>query len=656
MISKEDIDKIFEATRIEEVISDFITLKKRGVNLLGLCPFHNEKTPSFTVSPSKGIFKCFGCGKAGNAVNFLMEHEKISYPEALRYLANKYHIEIIEENSDFNAEDFQRNNEKESLYLINSFAQKYFSAVLFDSQEGVLMALSYFKERGFNENIIRKFQLGYSQDKGNAFSKEALNNGYLAEYLLKSGLVIEKDEELIDRFRGRVIFPIHNITGRVIAFGGRILSNDKTKSKYINSPETIIYHKGNILYGLYFAKKSIIENNNCYLVEGYTDVISLHQAGIENVVASSGTSLTVEQIKLIHRYSENITILYDGDEAGIKASFRGIDMILEEGMNVKIVLFENQEDPDSFARKNSSSVVKEYIKNNAKDFIKFKTGLLLKDAQNDPIKKINLIKEIVGSIALVPDAITRLVYVHECSELLNMAEQVIMNELNKLLRNKVLKNKGANTETEQIPEEALKIESQFDKNIINDFEAKNECHEQNIIRFLVSYGNKDMFFDEKDENGHDITKTYKVAAFIISDLNNDNLVLKNPNYQAIFNEFVENMKNGIIPDEKYFINHHDSNIASLVSNIIYNPYNLSVNWSKKHKVVINTEDININEAVIDLLNSFKLNRVEEMRDKLLKEIQEDTEQKNTGYLLQELLKLEQIKMAIASPLTRIILK
>lgn len=446
MIPKETISAIFEASRIDEVVGEFVSLKKRGANMLGLCPFHNEKTPSFNVSPVKGIYKCFGCGKAGNSVNFIMEHEQMNYPEALRWLAKKYNIPIEEEEQ--TPEQVQANNERESLYVVCSFAQKNFTETLWETDEGKSVGLSYYHQRGFTDDTIHKFQLGYSLDKWRGFSDAAIAAGHKLDYLVKAGLTISKEapestaggppeqERFFDRFSARVIFPVHNVSGRVIAFGGRTLKTDKKIAKYINSPETDIYHKSKVLYGLYFSKKRIVEEDNCYLVEGYTDVISLHQAGIENVVASSGTSLTVDQIRLIRRYTPNITILYDGDSAGIKASFRGIDLVLEEGMNVRVLLFPDGEDPDSFSKKISSTELKAFIKENSKDFLAFKAQLLNSEAAHDPIKKAGLIKEMVESISLIPEPIYRSVYIKECSRIMDVDEQALLSELNKLRRKK----------------------------------------------------------------------------------------------------------------------------------------------------------------------------------------------------------------------------
>jgi DNA primase len=419
LIPKDTVDKIIETSRIEEVVGDFVSLKRRGTSMIGLCPFHNEKTPSFYVSVGKGIFKCFGCGKGGDSVRFIMEHEKAAYPEALRYLANKYSIEIEEvENT---PEERAVNDRRESLHIVSAWAAKFFQEQMHLTEEGKSIGLSYFKERGFRDDIIKKFELGYSPDIWDALTQNALTEGYNIQFLEQTGLTILKEnDKFYDRFRGRVMFPIHSFTGRVIGFGGRTLKTDKAVPKYVNSPESDIYHKSNVLYGLFFAKKAMRDEDNCYLVEGYSDVLSVHQAGIENVVASSGTSLTIEQIRMIGRFTKNITILYDGDDAGIKASLRGLDMILEEGLNVKIVLFPDGDDPDSYVQKFGSAEFKSHIEGNKKDFILFKTSILLKDAGNDPIKRAGIIREVVESIAKIPDGIKSSVFVRECSSLLKI--------------------------------------------------------------------------------------------------------------------------------------------------------------------------------------------------------------------------------------------
>ena len=428
MIPQNTVMSILDAVRIEEVVSDFVSLKRRGANLLGVCPFHKEKTPSFMVSPAKGIFKCFGCGKAGDSVRFVMEHEHYSYPEALRYLANKYGI-VIEE-KELSPEELMAQNEREKMFNINTFAQQYFSDTMKNNEEGQAVGMSYFRERGFRDAIVEKFQLGYCLNQRDAFVQHALKNGYSKDLLLNIGLASGNEERMYDRYQGRVIFPIHNLTGKVIGFGARILSGDKTKAKYLNSPESEIYIKKQTLYGIFFAKNEISRLDECILVEGYADVLSMHQAGIVNTVASSGTSLTVEQIRLIGRYTKNVTIFYDGDSAGIHAALRGLDMILEEGMNPRVVLLPPDEDPDSFVQNRPIEEVREYIEKNAKDGISFKAHFLLKDVANDPIKRAQVVKDVVSTISLIPDAIYRATYVKECSRLMDMSEQSLMNELN----------------------------------------------------------------------------------------------------------------------------------------------------------------------------------------------------------------------------------
>jgi len=428
MIPKETIDKIFESARIEDVVGDFVSLKRRGVNLLGLCPFHKEKTPSFTVSPSKNIFKCFGCGKGGSPVDFIMEHEQMTFPDALRYLAKKYGIKIEEKEQ--TAEEIAKMNERETLFHVTTFANNFFQEQLHQTEEGRAIGLSYLQERGLRMDVIKKFQIGYSPESWDALTKHALENGYKLEYLEKTGITIVKEGKQFDRFKARIIFPIFSIAGRAIAFGGRILDSTKQAAKYLNSPESEIYHKSNVLYGLNVGRSEIARQNLCYLCEGYMDLVALHQVGIENVVASSGTSLTIDQIRSIKRFTPNITILYDGDAAGIKASFRGIDMILEEGMNVRVVLFPDGEDPDSYARKHTSEEMATFLKEQAADFITFKAGLLLSETNNDPIKKADLIREIIATIALIPENITRETYIKQCASLMQIDEVTLVYSLN----------------------------------------------------------------------------------------------------------------------------------------------------------------------------------------------------------------------------------
>lgn len=686
MIHKEDIDKIFEAARVEEVVGDYVTLKKRGVNLIGLCPFHDEKTPSFYVSPVKGIYKCFGCGKGGHAINFVMEKELMSYPDALRHLAKKYNIQIVEEEQ--SPEQLQSQNDRESLFVVSSFAQKNFSENLYTTDEGKSIGLGYFKERGFRDDIIQKFQLGYSLNNRNAFTDSAIKAGYKAEYLVKSGLTIEyKNEQTIeareqgtesaddsqvpqlpthnskastyiDRFWGRVLFPVHNATGRVIAFGGRTLRTDKKTAKYINSPETDIYHKSDVLYGIFFAKKEIIAQENCFLVEGYTDVISMHQAGIENVVASSGTSLTVGQIKLIRRFTKNITILYDGDSAGIKASFRGIDLILEEGMNVKVLLFPDGEDPDSYSKRVSNEELKTFVKNNSKDFISFKTNLLMGEVQNDPIKKAGLIKEIVESIALIPEAIYRSVYVKECSRIMDMEEQILLNELNKI-RSKKFNEKSSQHASHTT---SLNVDgNNVDEVLLNEekkqlLDASAEHQERDIIRLLLNYGNKNVTVDgeEKDEKDKYIPIEISLAALIVHELQHDNIVLQNMLYNTIYSEFVQQLTNDKVPDYNYFINHENMDICSLTVDLISSPYSLS-NW-EQHSIYTTMEENILKKSLYNAVYALKSRKLEMMIHDIQKRLKENPPDDEMMTLMQTQHQLLKAKKTFNELLGRIIVK
>jgi DNA primase len=642
MIKPETVRQIIEAARIEEVVGEFVSLRKRGANLIGLCPFHNEKTPSFNVSVARGIYKCFGCGKAGNAVNFIMEHEHYSYPEALRYLARKYNIPIEEHEQ--TSEEIEALNEMESLYHVTAFAQKFFSNILFNTEEGRALGLTYFKERGFREETIHRFELGFSPETWDNFTRHALENGYRIDYLIKSGLTIKTEEgKQYDRFRSRVIFPIHNLTGRVIGFGGRIRTSAENKPKYINSPESDIYNKSKVLYGIFFAKNAIIKQDNCYLVEGYTDVISLHQAGIENVVASSGTSLTTDQIKLIKRYTRNITILYDGDPAGIKASFRGIDMILEEGMNVKVVLFPENEDPDSFVRKNRTTEVESFLKSGANDFIVFKTNLLLKEASNDPIKRASLIKEIVQSIALIPDAIFRTVYIKECATVMNIAEQTLLNEMNKILRRSFSSQMDLRTSDYQ-PEPNIYPAG---KQVTPD-PFTSEYQEKDIIRLLLVYGECQI-----PSNGNDSSDMTTVAEFIVNDLKEDDLGFQNPVFQSIFNEFSAGIGNNYIMTEKHFVHHTDPQVAQIAIDLVATPYELSEGW-EKNKISVTSEREMLKETVISTILSFKSKKIEQMmasNQKLLKEV---VSQEELLQILQKQQRLKKISREINKRLGRIV--
>lgn len=654
VIPKETIDLIFETARIEDVVGDYVSLKKKGANLWGLCPFHNEKTPSFSVAPAKGIYKCFGCGKGGNSVNFLMEHEQYTYPEALRALAKRYNIEIHEEEQ--TAEDIAEQNERESLYIVSTFAEEFFIDNLHNTEEGKSIALSYFKERGFTDETIKKFHLGYSPEKRTAFADAAKEKGYQKQYLEKAGLVIDKESYVFDRFASRVMFPIHNLSGRVIAFGGRTLRTDKKIAKYINSPETDIYHKSKVLYGIYQAKKTIVEKDNCYLVEGYTDVISFAQAGIENVVASSGTSLTVEQIRLVKRYTPNITILYDGDAAGIKASFRGIDLVLEEGMNVKVVLFPEGEDPDSYSKKLDSDELKEFIESHAQDFITFKTNLLLEDVKSDPVKKAGLIKDIVESISLIPDRITRSLYIQECSNLMDIDEQVLIAELNKLRRKNFrdkAKEAGHTQNEVDIPESTITSPTQQD--VAKDNFTDIEFQEKDVIRILLTYGSQNIELPAFTEDGEDELVPVNIAQFIHSELGADGIRFENEIYQKVFEEYTEFLSRMEIPDEKHFINHEDQEISTLAVNLFSEPYDLSKNW-EVHMIYVTHEQSDLKKTVFKAIYSLKLKKLMQLimlTQEKLKTI--DSEEDLMALLEQQKLLME-AKRQISTELGRVVLK
>ncbi|HRL71217.1 MAG TPA: DNA primase [Flavobacterium sp.] len=539
MISKTTIDTVFETARVEEVIGDFVQLKRAGSNFKGLSPFSEERSPSFMVSPAKGIWKDFSSGKGGNSVAFLMEHEKFTYPEAIRYLAKKYNIEI-EETEQTDAEK-ANTDIRESMFLVSEFAKNYFHDALLNSEEGKAIGYSYFKERGFTNETIKKFALGYSPEAWDAFTKEALGKGYKLEFLESSGLTIPRDDRPFDRFKGRVMFPIQSMSGRVLGFGGRILTSDKKAAKYLNSPESEIYHKGKVLYGIFQAKQSIAKLDNCFLVEGYTDVIQFNQSGIENVVSSSGTALTPDQIRLINRLTKNVTVLFDGDAAGLRASIRGIDLILEEGMNVKICTFPDGEDPDSFAKKTSHEDLVSYLENNAKDFIQFKASLLMNEAKNDPIKKADLIRDMVVSISKIPDRIQREIYIQECSRIMDISEQVLQSTLAQLVQKDVLEV-GKKQKQEQKAFEVVKNENPIEAEKVDILYRL----ERKIIEILLLYGNKDAEFEDtflrtNDEGKIETVtekKVYKVYQRIYLSLQEDEVELANPLFRDIFNDLI----------------------------------------------------------------------------------------------------------------------
>jgi DNA primase len=604
MIKPETIGKILDAARVEEVVGEFVSLKKRGVNLIGLCPFHNEKTPSFNVSPARGIYKCFGCGKGGNAVNFLMEHEHYTYPEALKYLAGKYSIEVEETKP--TPEQLQEQDEKESLYNLTAFAQKFFEEALHQSEEGKAIALTYLRERGFLPEVIKKFGIGYCPDQWDSFTRLAIKNGYKKEYLLKTSLSKEKDYQHFDTFRGRILFPVHNLSGRVLGFGGRILTSDKNKPKYLNSAESDIYQKSKILYGLFFAKNAIVKADNCYLVEGYTDVISLHQAGIENVIASSGTSLTTDQIRLIRRYTSNITLLFDGDPAGIKAAFRGIDMILEEGLNVRLVLFPEGEDPDSYARKYRPAEVKAFVEENTVDFISFKTNILLEESSDDPIRKAVLIKEIAQTISLIPEPIARSLYSKKCSGLLQVDERMLIDEINKQVRLKHTRDSKTNTQ-EIVTEQVYTAPQQVQTSHIT-----NGHHEKEVIRMLLLYAGNMLEFEGVDEFGKPAPVSVRLLNFVVDDFNDDQLNFDNATCQKIYEIFARYQTTDIVPPIQEFTGHPDEDVRNMAINLISTPHVLSQNWSVKHRIFVKSEEDHLRDNLLNVVYSFKLKRLERM--------------------------------------------
>jgi DNA primase len=647
------IDSIIQTARIEEVIGEFVNLKRAGSNLKGLSPFTDEKTPSFVVSPSKQIFKCFSTGKGGSVVTFLMEKEHYSYPEALRWLADKYSITLPEEEEQ-TAEQVAAYTERESLQIINEFAKNHFQKNLLENEEGKAIGLSYFVERGFRKDIIEKFQLGFCLNSGHDFKNAAQEKGYKLEYCEKVGLIKSKEKDFFDFFRGRVIFPIHSVTGRVLGFGGRILSNDKKIAKYFNSPESIIYNKSEILYGLYFAKSDIMKYDNCFLVEGYTDVISMNQANVTNVVSSSGTSLTKEQIKLIRRYTQNITILYDGDAAGIKASFRGIDMILEEGMNVRVVLFPDGDDPDSYSKKVSTSELEQYIKGNTKDFITFKAELLLSEGNNDPIARVKLIHEIVHSIALIPDEITSSIYAKEISSRFDINQNIINQELLKIRKKQFSKqNEEPDFEKQFLEQTPNSVQIQ---NVSEP--AKIHYEEFDLLRLLVKYGPYVIEIEKENEKNEKISIETSVAELICHEIHRDELMFKNIIYSKIYNFISEGLSNNILYQSTYFIKNEDPEIVKFISDIESKEYEISHNWLKNYNIDTPTEVEKLKTAVYNAIYSFKtrkiIDRIYEIQNQI-KEISVTDEHSVLEDLISEQIVLEQIKMKFSNQLGRTIL-
>jgi DNA primase len=624
MITRETIEEVRSRMDIVDVVSDFVSLKKAGSNYKALSPFSAEKTPSFFVVPGKGIFKDFSSGKGGDSISFVMEHEGLSYPEAIRFLAQKYGIEIKE---DRNARaDDETVSDREALFIIMNFAKDYFKRLLFDSEEGKGIGLSYFQERGFNHRTIEKFELGYALDKWDGLYHEALRSGFSEAVLEKAGLVIKKEERTYDRFRGRVIFPVHGLAGKIVAFGARILSKDKqaNQPKYINSPETDIYHKSNVLFGLYFAKNAIRQADNCFLVEGYTDVIAMHQAGIENVVASSGTALTEEQIKLIKRFTDNVTVLFDGDAAGIKAALRGIDMILKGGLNVRVVLLPDGEDPDSYARNKSTTEFNQYIKSAAKDFISFKANIYAKDSEGDPIRKAESIREIINSIAVIPDPIKRSVYVQETANLLKVSESVLVAELNKLLM-KESRDREADFQkarTEPITPEAVEA---IQQPTTIDPQNLIQYQERETIRLLLNYS----------ENKID---DHSVSEFLTHEL--EDVEFTNPVYKEIYQAFKANMEKGILVNSEYFLAEGNNEVKKTVTELITSRYATSNHWSDKFHIYIPKENEILADLALTNVVRLKFRMVQKMMEDNLKQVKE-AEQDDNWDLLDKHLSVQQ---------------
>lgn len=665
MIDQLTIDRIIEAARIEDVVAEFVTLKKKGINFVGLCPFHSDKTPSFYVSPSKNICKCFACGEGGSAVHFIMKHEQLSYYEALRYLAKKYNIEIQEK--ELTEEQKNAYNERESLFILNEYARTYFLNTLHQHSEGKTVGLSYFKERGFRDDVIKKFQLGYSLEQRDALTQDALKSGFNKDYLVRTGLTIEGDNYMVDRFRGRVMFPVHTLSGKVVAFGGRILKKAENTGKYVNSPESDIYHKSDQLYGIYFAKQAISKADCCFLVEGYTDVISMHQAGIENVVSSSGTALTIGQIKLIHRFTPNITVIYDGDAAGIKAALRGIDLLLEDGMNIKVVLLPNGEDPDSFSQKQNAESFTRYIRQHEVDFIRFKTQLLLDDAGEDPIKRASLISDIVNSISIIPDGIIRSVYTRDCSVLLGVDERVLINEINKkrlaYLEKEGKKQPQQNNAQPMVDDyPPLNIPEEFQPQILP--QSPFDKFELAILYYVVRYGTLQMIQREPEE-GEEPHDDITVLEYIKFDLERDGLWFQNALYKEILEESISRMDDPNFVPARYFLAHPKQEFSRLTANLLEDRYELSKVHTKQYGDVKKEEtpmaeekhlETSVPRVLTELKDAFITFQMRAIKEKM-KHAQKAGDHDGSVALMQQLKELDGIKKTLSKVLgERVILR
>lgn len=660
MIDQGTIERIQSAAQIVDVVSDFVTLRKRGINYVGLCPFHEDKTPSFYVSPAKNICKCFACGEGGTPVHFVMKLEQLSYTDALKFLAKKYSIEVKER--ELTDEQKQAQGDRESMFILNGFALKTFESNLFDHLEGKSVGLAYFRERGFREDIIRKFHLGYALEQRDAFTQQALLAGYKKIYLEKTGLtIVGENNYMADRFRGRVIFPVHTLSGKVVAFGGRILKKDEKTAKYVNSPESEIYHKGNELYGIYFARQAMVKHDRCFLVEGYTDVISMHQAGIENVVASSGTALTLGQIRLIHRFTNNITVLYDGDAAGIKAALRGIDLLLEQGLNIKVVLLPDGEDPDSFARKQNATSFIEFIKQNETDFVHFKTNLLIKEAGGDPIKRAQLVNEIVDTISIIPEEIIRLVYVQDCSRLLGVDERALVRAIDKKRKTEAEKKADANKPNEAVQkQDEQEIPSgNISENPVTVVPRTNvlDKFELGILRYVIRYGEQVLYIRENEETGEQIP--VKVIDYIVESLTEDEIIFENSLYKQVLDESQHKIGQPDFIAERYFLNHPDPVISQLAVMLASDKYALSKVHSKFQKVEEESERLFelVPYEVLNYKNAILQKQMDEINARI-KAAQDNNQPELLESLIIELTKLwQQPKKHIAKHLgERIILK
>jgi DNA primase len=650
LISKTTIDKVFDISRVEEVIGDYVQLKKSGSNFKGLSPFTEERSPSFMVSPVKQIWKDFSSGKGGNVVAFLMEHEHFTYPEAIKHLAKRYNVEI--EETEQSSEEKEKASERESMYLVNEFAKTFFVKQMLHTDEGKSVGLSYFKNRGFTSETIEKFDLGYSPDEWQAFTDTALQKAYKLEFLEKTGLTIVKGEKRFDRFKGRVMFPIHSMSGRVLGFGGRILTNDKKQAKYLNSPESEVYHKSKVLYGLYQAKQAIAKSDNCYLVEGYTDVIQFNQTGIENVVASSGTALTPEQIRLISRLTNNITVLFDGDAAGLRASIRGIDLILEQGMNVKVCLFPEGEDPDSFAKANTLEDLQLYLDENAQDFIRFKASLLLEDAEKDPVKKAEVVRDIVNSISKIPDQITQEIYIQTCSNLLDVSEDVLFSTLAQILaKDRREAGRGDRRKTLEVVKETKestpvhKVDQQY-------------VLERSLIQLLLRYGEHtavfvDFDFDFEEDKHLEVKREYVVFEKIFIELQEDEVEFSNPIFKELFDLIIETYVKDRILKIDSFVNHLKPELAQEVTSILMEyEKNQLHDWKRQEIFVVDKSVLDPREVMETILNLRRFLIRKKVKE--LSEIIRDQKEDVDIELMRETMEYNGLEVLISNKLNRVL--